>query len=596
MLKSQENLYKKAYEYISNEEYEKSSTLFKILCDLDFSNENTFFMAGISLYLIDKYEEAITFFDKAIDLDDSYFQALIYKSWSYFLLGDYENALNISAEAYELESNPEILFLESSILLELEEFENANEFLELYLNSTTKDDLNYTDVLFKKAICLFSLGGETRRLEALELIDKSLLINHNDPEFLNFKGLLLVSHDDELADELFAKSIENNPDWEVPYLNLAKLYLDDGLIDSSIVLFEKSLEINDKLADAWYYRALAYKSKGEYLISKKSLEKALNLNEENFDYILAMGQILDELGDDNSEEYYDKFLVIGDEFGEEYFGKYYEFTHEPIESYSKLNYIDISLKKDKLYSFSLLNKITDKKIENFIEFKGFNEDSTKEISEEISVIDENIEIQVAEYGGKEDIITDSEEKTQEPSNDSENDFEVDGYINVVHSDVEEDLSHVSYGRWELDEEEYLKQEEDDYIIITNEDLANQTENNMNSSSINSNNLDLDNMSSPDTNPKESSNEDIKISIEDDFNNEEINVESELLKNRLHTDEIDSKELELNKINKNLKNISSRFYEENFDNNQEIQRINNEDLKNKLNPFKLKKERNKKIFK
>ena len=53
----------------------------------------------------------------------------------------------------------------------------------------------------------------------------------------------------------------------------------------------------------------------KYLISKKSLEKALNLNEENFDYILAMGQILDELGDDNSEEYYDKFLVIGDEFG-----------------------------------------------------------------------------------------------------------------------------------------------------------------------------------------------------------------------------------------------------------------------------------------
>lgn len=492
MLKSQKQLYDKAVDYFDEQDFESSTLLFEALCNLDDEDYKNFFYAGISSYFIANFEDAIVFFDKSLKLEPNHFDALLFKSWSYFLLDKYDEALQTSSEAYALESNNEILFLESSILLELEEFENANEFLELYLNNSNSNDKFYTDALFKKAICLFSLGGDNRLLEALDLIDKALLINHDDVEFLNLKGLLLNLSDKEKAKELYSKSIELDGTWEVPYLNLGKLYFDEGLFNEALDLFEKALNLKYDFADAWYYKALTYQSLKDHINAKVAIEKALKLNKDNFDYILTMAQILDELDLDEANNYFDKFLTIEDEFGEGYIDKYYIFQEE-----------DSKLKEPA-------------------------KSETKEESPQNLTQKEDIpEPQKDTIKPQEDNLKAKEENT------TQKDFSDDEYIIVVHDDEEEDTSDVSYGRWAT-----------------------------------------------------SSENEPKVNLDGIFIDKELEYSEykELSDNEL-------KPVKTPKVSSSFK-VTSRFYDDDFDNNEELKRIEDEQLKSKLNPFRSHSKNNK----
>lgn len=120
----------------------------------------------------------------------------------------------------------------------------------------------------------------------------------------------------EDAIENITKSIELKNDWEISYFyravaNQALEKWDDAMLD-----YTKALQINDKMADAYYNKAkitLSRKDIANPDIKKaiSDLEKALELDDKFVDALFAMAAAYKKLGDyHKSLEYLEKLLEI----------------------------------------------------------------------------------------------------------------------------------------------------------------------------------------------------------------------------------------------------------------------------------------------
>lgn len=120
----------------------------------------------------------------------------------------------------------------------------------------------------------------------------------------------------ENAIENINKSLELKNDWEIPYFyravaNQALEKFDDAMLD-----YTKTLQINDKMTDAYYNRA-------KIILSRKDIEnpnieqavedlnKALKLDENFVDALYAMAAAQKKLGDYHKAlEYLERLLQI----------------------------------------------------------------------------------------------------------------------------------------------------------------------------------------------------------------------------------------------------------------------------------------------
>ncbi len=120
----------------------------------------------------------------------------------------------------------------------------------------------------------------------------------------------------EDAIENITKSIELKNDWEISYFyravaNQALEKWDDAMLD-----YTKTLQINDKMTDAYYNKAkitLSRKDIANPDIKKaiSDLEKALELDDKFVDALFAMAAAYKKLGDyHKSLEYLEKLLEI----------------------------------------------------------------------------------------------------------------------------------------------------------------------------------------------------------------------------------------------------------------------------------------------
>lgn len=120
----------------------------------------------------------------------------------------------------------------------------------------------------------------------------------------------------ESALENINKSIELKNDWEISYfyrgvVNQALENFDEALLD-----YTKALQINDKMADAYYNRAKIMLSRKDIenpdiqkIIS--DLEKALELDENFVDALFGMAAAQKKLGEYHKAlEYLEKLLQI----------------------------------------------------------------------------------------------------------------------------------------------------------------------------------------------------------------------------------------------------------------------------------------------
>lgn len=120
----------------------------------------------------------------------------------------------------------------------------------------------------------------------------------------------------EDAIEKINKSIELKNDWEIPYFYRAVAYHALENYDEAMLDYTKSLQLNDKMTDAYYNRAKIILSNtnspmADIRKAVADLEKAIVLDDKFVDALFAMAAAYKKLGDyHKSLEYLEKVLQI----------------------------------------------------------------------------------------------------------------------------------------------------------------------------------------------------------------------------------------------------------------------------------------------
>ncbi|MFN8330206.1 MAG: tetratricopeptide repeat protein [Saprospiraceae bacterium] len=143
------------------------------------------------------------------------------------------------------------------------------------------DSLNQTN-LIKRAIEL--------QLSAQSLDDKTPFINNE----LGILYSALGRKNFETAKSYFAKSIELSPNWNLPYVNFARLLYKQDSLDIAVQLCEKSIQLNSQYAMA--YTVLGQcRYKQVMLAAIENLNHSISLDPDHFVPYYNLAEIYLEL-------------------------------------------------------------------------------------------------------------------------------------------------------------------------------------------------------------------------------------------------------------------------------------------------------------
>lgn len=290
----EEELYAQATDLFNEEKIEEAKMIFDYLVDVDPEDDHYWFMLGICSYSLDEYVDAIMDFNKSIFINPENQDAFFFKAWSLYLCEQYEDALDNAMRSYELNQDSDSLFLETLILYDLNEFQNAIRLLDILLDTIEEDNSLYKDVLFKKSACLVAIREYD---SALKNLDLAIAINPNDIQLINFRGVildLLGQYDDAL--EYFEKAIKMDKSYPIPHLNKAKIFFNKEEFENSLKLINKVILMDNELDEAWYYKSLTHFMLSDNNNAMDSIDMALDLNFNKSEYFLLKSQILDDLG------------------------------------------------------------------------------------------------------------------------------------------------------------------------------------------------------------------------------------------------------------------------------------------------------------
>ena len=112
------------------------------------------------------------------------------------------------------------------------------------------------------------------------------------------------------------KSIELKNDWEIPYFYRAVAYHSLEEYDNALHDYTKSLQLNEKMTDAYYNRARIILTRNDIenpdvMSAVKDLEKALELDEKFLDAMYALAAAHKKLGNyQEALKHLDKLIEI----------------------------------------------------------------------------------------------------------------------------------------------------------------------------------------------------------------------------------------------------------------------------------------------
>lgn len=144
------------------------------------------------------------------------------------------------------------------------------------------DSLNQTN-LIKRAIEL--------QLSAQSLDDKTPFINNE----LGILYSALGRKNFETAKSYFAKSIELSPNWNLPYVNFARLLYKQDSLDIAVQLCEKSIQLNSQYAMAYTVLGQCRYKQGNVLAAIENLNHSISLDPDHFVPYYNLAEIYLEL-------------------------------------------------------------------------------------------------------------------------------------------------------------------------------------------------------------------------------------------------------------------------------------------------------------
>ncbi len=240
-----------------------------------------------NLMLQGHHEDAIITFDKAIAQAPDFAETYIRRSMALYKIGrfaeaqqDYVTATRLNpyiGDLYGYQSDLRKLKILAFDPLKFTELPSLSYRMtyydDLFENEFVLDSVLEqnppTDYILQKSIFNIKQGKIT-----LALSDLNSLKSENNAILYDLKGLIYTEINDyELAGKYLENVIAIAPDYELAYLNLSLVRMNEGDLTEALVLVDKVIERNPNMRKAYYYRATLYKKMGKNDKALKEYDK-----------------------------------------------------------------------------------------------------------------------------------------------------------------------------------------------------------------------------------------------------------------------------------------------------------------------------------
>lgn len=290
--------------YHSLEEYEYSIKYFKKFIDKSETIDRDVLILISNSYLkINNFDTALNYLKKGLENNQEDIILLTEIASLYFKNKNYENSIHVYNKTIKL--LPDYAIGYNGIGMAYNEMNNIREAL-INFEKALKIDPSFFDSLVNTGNCLQKIEAYE---EAITFYQRALKINSNNPELLsNIGTLFLKSNKGELAIEKFDEALKIVPENVKIIHNKATAYQQIGLIDEAKKLFRKAVNLEPNYGDALL--ALSYTERlkiDDPLIikAKKNLNK-LKLLDNKSSMAFALAKVY---GDNNLYKDSSKYLI-----------------------------------------------------------------------------------------------------------------------------------------------------------------------------------------------------------------------------------------------------------------------------------------------
>lgn len=235
-----------------------------------------FFKTGQQFVTNGKYNDAVEQFTSALGVDPRFTEAYIARASALIRLQDYENALEDCTRAQVFgPKDARIYAMAGSILFEMEQYEESVE----NLNKATSLSKRNHDPYQAKAKSLIKLEKYEK---ALGSIDTALLIQKNNAEDNYLKGLILEKlRDYAEAERYYRRAAGGKTTYIEPYLALARMKLNQGLLDDAMNFCATALKADAQNTEAHYIRSLVYIERLDFPSAINDISKNIIIDASN---------------------------------------------------------------------------------------------------------------------------------------------------------------------------------------------------------------------------------------------------------------------------------------------------------------------------
>ena len=264
---------------------------------------------GHALSELGRFEDALASYDRAIKLNPTFPKALLNKGKLLYRIGKYEDAINCYERAIRINSQHVDVWYNKGLALNklgrheeaIASYEEAIRICPLHIDSWVNKGASlgslghYEDAIapFEKAIeiCPSSKEAWYGKMLAFQRL-------HRDAELVGAPAAV-----NTFAQRISPLCLPSSSKFLVPakedvaiyWLNGASKLYKNHLYDESVECYEKAIEVNPMLIEAWCGRGLAFVKLGRYEDAVKSFNKAIDIDPNSLEVWNNKGITLDHL-------------------------------------------------------------------------------------------------------------------------------------------------------------------------------------------------------------------------------------------------------------------------------------------------------------
>ena len=246
----------------------------------DADKFNDLFYYGLAMFFVLKdYRQTIKYCDLALKLEPNRDEVLFYKSLSFAFLGRLKRAVKIMNEAIKLNpDNPSYWHNKGTFYAELNFNKKAHDAFDRAISiKPDSDSWSCKGALYCR---------KNDFSNALACFDEAIKFNPKDINSIVYMGSVYSELKEyKKADECFSRAEKIDP-YDTTYLaEKGKHFLNQNLFQKSIVYFDECLEIDDEIAVAWMYKAMALSALNLHDESERCAKKAVLLDPDSLDVL-----------------------------------------------------------------------------------------------------------------------------------------------------------------------------------------------------------------------------------------------------------------------------------------------------------------------